>query len=378
VRLRVRVQRVGAAGIGQHQFLSEENMSPAKRRGASSKKSISSKKSKPRSKSAASAGKKKSAALAGKKSGGKAVPAGPKWIGFLHPLGLEPAQEDAFIDALETTYAADPLQPPGTKEVIYVRWVHGRGRYQKANIANLRRAVTNMVGTPPNGLALLITGSSIAAKAAQANAPSTLPVLAVIGRQGLTLKNSIGGYYLSDQANASLQDKINYLGTDYGVRTAGGAPDVSKMCLLYNGNSEMSDAELTAWNSITNNQGRSVNAAAGGVGNPQVRLGVAMQDAATQAGVGGAILISSDPFFTSRRNAIIRLGRASGRIMCYPLTEYFEDAQDQQSTLGSFFSYGPSLADVYRDIGTWAVNILSGADAPPFTIQAATLVYNRG
>ena len=353
-------------------------MSPAKRRGASSKKSISSKKSKSRSKSVASAGKKKSAASAGKKGRGKAAVAGPKWIGFLHPTGLEPAQEDAFIDALETTYAADPLEPPDTKEVIYIRWVHGRGKYQKANIANLRRAVTNMVGTPPNGLALLITGSSIAAKAAHANAPNTLPVLAVIGRQGLTLKNSIGGYYLSDQANAALQQKTQYLATDYNVTTAGGAPDFNRMCLLYNGNSEMSDAELTAWASVTGNQGKSVNAAMGGVGNRQINLPVAMQNAANQVGNSGAILVSSDPFFTSRRNRIIRLGRLSNRIMCYPLTEYFEDAQDQQSTQGTFMSYGPSLANVYGKIGDLAVNILSGADSPPFTIQPAALVYNRG
>lgn len=347
-------------------------MSPAKRKSASSKKSSSSKKSKSSSKSAASARKK-----TGKKKRRPPALVTLRWIGFLHPTGLEPLQEDAFIDALETTYNVDPLQPPGSKEIIYIRWVHGRGRYQKANIANLRRAVTNLAGTPPNGLALLITGSSIAAKAAHANAPNTLPVLAVIGREGLTLKNTIGGYYLSDQANTALQQKITYLATDYGVRTAGGAPDVARMCLLYNGNSEMSDAELTAWNSITGNQGLSVNAAQGGVGNPQVDLKTAMQNAANQVGNGGAILVSSDPFFTLKRNRIIRLGRASGRIMCYPLTEYYDDAQDQ-SAQGTFMSYGPTLSEVYGNIGALAVNILSGADAPPFTIQPAALHYNRG
>jgi hypothetical protein len=102
-----------------------------------------------------------------------------------------------------------------------------------------------------------------------------------------------------------------------------------------------------------------------------------MKEAADAVGDGGAIIVSSDPFFTLRRNRIIRLGIKSGRIMCYPLKEYFDDA-DGEAPKGSFFSYGPSLAEVYKQIGTDAVNILSGVSAPPFTIMPATLTYSPG
>lgn len=94
------------------------------------------------------------------------------------------------------------------------------------------------------------------------------------------------------------------------------------------------------------------------------------------AGEGGAIIVSSDPFFTLRRNRIIRPGIRFGRIMCYPLKEYFDDA-DGEAPKGSFCSCGPSLADVYKQIGTDALNILSGVSAQPFTIDPLPLAYNE-
>lgn len=312
----------------------------------------------------------KSAASPAKKKSGKAT--APIWIGFLHPTGLEPAQEDSFLTALGASYACDPLEPVGTRPVAYIRWVHARGHYAKGNVANLKRAVTNLVGTP-GGLSLLITGSSIAAKAADAVVPNTLPVLAVIGRQGLPLNNSFGGFYLSDQTNQDLQQKITILATDYGVGTAAN-PDVSKMCLLYNGNSEMSTAELAAWNTVTGGQGKSVDAS-GGSDNPRMNLKQAFQAADALVGDGGGIIVSSDPFFSNRRSRIIRLGAKSNQMMCYPLQEYFADAQEA-SDPGTFFTYGPSLADVYAKIGTAAAQVLLGN--PLAALAPATLTYQQG
>ncbi len=323
-------------------------------------------------KSAVKKSSRKSATSASKKKKSGKTMTGAIWIGFLHPTGLEPNQEDSFLTALGASYACDPLAPVGGKPVAYIRWVHARGHYAKGNIANLRRAVDNLVGTP-GGLKLLITGSSIATRAASDRAPDALPVLGVIGRQGLVLKNSIGGFYLSGQNNQDLQDKANKMAGDYHVGTAAN-PDYSKMCLLYNGNSEMSTSEVSAWDTITNDQGQSVDASAAG-DNQRMDLKAAFQQAEALVGNGGGIIVSSDPFFSNHRNKIIRLGVKSNQIMCYPLQEYFSDAQEA-SDPGTFFAYGPSLMNVYAQMGAAAAQILLGNPLAPF--QQAPSVYQPG
>jgi putative ABC transport system substrate-binding protein len=77
-----------------------------------------------------------------------------------------------------------------------------------------------------------------------------------------------------------------------------------------------------------------------------------------------ALLISADPFFTTRRNQIVALAARQGLPVVYPFQEYTE--------IGGLMSYGPSLTTAYHEIGLYAGRILKGADPGELPVQFPT------
>ncbi len=66
----------------------------------------------------------------------------------------------------------------------------------------------------------------------------------------------------------------------------------------------------------------------------------------------GAIVISADAFFTSRRKKIVELAAKNRLPAIYPWREYVE--------AGGLMSYGPNLANAYRQVGFYSGMILQG------------------
>jgi putative ABC transport system substrate-binding protein len=66
-----------------------------------------------------------------------------------------------------------------------------------------------------------------------------------------------------------------------------------------------------------------------------------------------ALAVTSDPFFTSRRDNIVTLAARDAVPVMYTFREY--------AVAGGLMSYGIDLADVYRQIGVYAGTILKGA-----------------
>src|SRR5207249_834752 len=75
---------------------------------------------------------------------------------------------------------------------------------------------------------------------------------------------------------------------------------------------------------------------------------------AAQKGIA-ALLVSADPFFTSRRHKLTALAARLGLPTAYPWREYAE--------IGGLMSYGPSITDAFRQIGVYASEILKGSKA---------------
>jgi len=78
----------------------------------------------------------------------------------------------------------------------------------------------------------------------------------------------------------------------------------------------------------------------------------------------GALFVTTEAFFTNRRNQIITLAARYRVPACYAFREF--------TAAGGFMSYGASLANGYRQVGLYVGQILKGAKPGDLPIQQPT------
>jgi len=81
-------------------------------------------------------------------------------------------------------------------------------------------------------------------------------------------------------------------------------------------------------------------------------------------GGAGALIVSADAFFTSRRDQIVALAARHSLPASYPWSQYAD--------AGGLMSYGPTLTWAYEQVGVYATRILKGAKPESLPVQLPT------
>jgi len=289
-------------------------------------------------------------------------------------------------------YEADPTQTvTGSLTRLNVITTQINGTYQKGTYGNIQNCVQDIIDATSGhtlGAIVAVGGLIIGKAAAQklSSLSSTVPLATIIGRRNANVEaySHSEGYYFDDDTTVTqtLKAKIDELLQYSGMTSTDG----QNLWLLYNGNSEMGDAEKTAWSSIltgspynvasphsinvaVDSQGRSVQ-------NKDINIRSAFQTA--KSGGAKAIVVSGDPYFTYRLQRIIRIAGAknfSNLIMSYPVMEYSDEAKDAGMGSSNYFAYGPSLSDAYFNLGALVANQLKGT-APTTRFSQVTFTHS--
>jgi putative ABC transport system substrate-binding protein len=222
----------------------------------------------------------------------------------------------------------------------------------KAITRSCRRSRTNLIRIPVN--VIVAAGGLVSVRAAMA-ATKTIPVLFIAGYDPVKLGlvssfNRPGGNAtgVSIYTTEVLAKRLQLL------REV--VPRMSRVALLENADSEII-SEIEVENMMV--------AGAAGLGvipvkaSAAVGLEVAFANAVAEG--ADALLVSADPFFSTKRDAIVALAARHALPAAYPWREYVES--------GGLMSYGPNLRDAYYQNGVYAGRILQGEKAGDLPVQ---------
>jgi putative ABC transport system substrate-binding protein len=273
-------------------------------------------------------------------------------IGFLHSGSPEPNANRvaAFRKGLgEVGYVE------GQNVAIEYRWAAGQDdRLPDLAVDLIRRRVA-VIATP---------GSTPAALAAKAST-TTIPIVFLIGSDPVALGlvaslNQPGGN--ATGVNIQLVDVVaKRLGM---LREL--APGANRFVALVNPNTVFTDAVVKDLQASASALGLSIEILHAGTGR---EIDAAFANFVQKP--GGALFVGPDAIFVSLRAQIVTLAARHALPAIYYARAFAE--------IGGLMSYGPNLADVYRQVGIYVGRVLKGekpADLPVVQPTKFELIVN--
>ena len=273
-------------------------------------------------------------------------------IGFLNTVA-----RDQFVPMLTPFHQGlgEVGYVEGRNVAIEYRWAEGQYDRLPALAADLvQRKVAVIVAT----------GGGMSARAAKSET-ATIPILFVSGADPVHLglveslgpvpRNATGVNLHTTLLAAKRLEFLREL-----------APGARTVALLVNPGSPSTDIETRDIGAATRDAGLELivlKASADGDFAPAFAAAVEQR--------ADTLLVSADPFFTSRRAQLVALAARHALPAVYPWRKFVE--------AGGLISYGPRLSEAYREIGRYAGRILKGAtpsDLPIATPRRFELVVN--
>jgi putative ABC transport system substrate-binding protein len=265
-------------------------------------------------------------------------------IGFLNSMSPAPAAPlvAAFRTGLEESGYTE-----GRNVIITYRWAEGQYDRLPALADDLIRRKVSVIAA---------TGGAVSARAAK-DATTTIPIVFLGGANpvGDGLVNSFsrpGGNitgvstYTSDLASKRVQVLRDLM------------PNAKRVAILTNPDN------------LTGNDLQEIATAAAGAKLQTIDLKAKTLGEFESVFLEGikrgaeALLVSSDPFFTSRRDKIIQLAAQHNLPTGYAWREYVKD--------GGLISYGTTLAGSYHQVGQYVGRVLRGAKPAELPVQNPT------
>ena len=263
-------------------------------------------------------------------------------IGF-----LSSGSPRTFVNFLKAFHAG--LSDEGFVErrnvAIVYRWAEG-------HFDELDALATELVA---EGAAVIAATGGVRSAEAAKNATTTIPVVFVIGfdpvKVGLVASFNKPGGNLTGTTIITTELATKRLSLLYDLD-----PGMRNVAILVNPESMRADVEI-----------ENVIVAARDTGRPLFVLrasSISEIDAAFASLAEQhlrALIISSDPFFMTRRAQLVGLAASHKMPVVYPFREFVDD--------GGLMSYGPSLTSAYRRAGVYAGRILKGAKPGELPIE---------
>jgi len=265
-------------------------------------------------------------------------------IGFLNSASSAPAAPltAAFRQALARQGYIE-----GRNLLIDYRWADGH--YDR-----LPGMATDLVNRPVELIAA--SGGLVTAKAAM-NATSTVPVLFIVGFDPVQ-----GGLVTSIARPGANATGVTVYSAELGKKRLELLREIvpaTRVGFLVNPGAVSTDAEIIDLQEGT--RGPDLHLVV-----LEARTDADLDNAFEEASRRGvqALMVSADPFFTSRRNQIVTLAARHKLPASYPWPQYAD--------AGGLLSYGTTLVWAYDQIGLYAGRILRGSKPSDLPVQLPT------